>query len=129
MFSMTPAMRWRVCREMVPARSATSAAAICGVVTISSSALGTSCATEMAMSPVPGGRSNSRTSRSPQKTSARNCWIARCSIGPRHTTGALSSTKWPMEISDTPWACGGMIMSSTWCGLSSEPIMWGTEWP
>ena len=36
------------------------------VVTTRISALGTSCATEMATSPVPGGRSISRTSRSPQ---------------------------------------------------------------
>ncbi len=66
MFSITPTIFWWVCTAMVPARSATSAAAICGVVTIRISALGTSWATEMAMSPVPGGRSSSRTSRSPQ---------------------------------------------------------------
>ena len=45
------AARW------TPARSATSAAASCGVVTTRISALGTSWASEMAMSPVPGGRS------------------------------------------------------------------------
>ena len=61
MFSITPAMRWWVCSAMVPARSATSAAACCGVVTTRSSAGGTSWATEIAMSPVPGGRSMSRT--------------------------------------------------------------------
>ena len=56
MFSTTPAICWWVCSAMVPARSATSAAACCGVVTTSSSAGGTSWATEMAMSPVPGGQ-------------------------------------------------------------------------
>ncbi|CFE44037.1 Uncharacterised protein [Mycobacterium tuberculosis] len=42
MFSTTPTMRWRVCSAMLPARSATSAAASCGVVTTRSSALGIS---------------------------------------------------------------------------------------
>ena len=60
MFSITPVMRCRVWVTMAPARSATSAAASCGVVTTSSSAFGSSCASEIAMSPVPGGRSSSR---------------------------------------------------------------------
>ena len=51
---MTPTIRWWVCSAMAPARSATSAAAACGVVTTRISALGISWATEMAMSPVPG---------------------------------------------------------------------------
>jgi hypothetical protein len=42
MFSTTPASRCRVCSAIDPARSATSAAAVCGVVTTSSSAFGTS---------------------------------------------------------------------------------------
>ena len=66
MFSTTPTIFWWVCTAMEPARSATSAAACCGVVTTRISAFGTSCATEIAMSPVPGGRSSSSTSRSPQ---------------------------------------------------------------
>ena len=56
MFSMTPATVCPVWVAMAPARSATSAAAACGVVTTRISALGSSCATEMAMSPVPGGQ-------------------------------------------------------------------------
>ena len=77
---------------------------------------GTSWATEIAMSPVPGGRSSSSTSRSPQNTSARNCCSARCSIGPRQTTAALPGVNMPIEMTFTPCACGGMIMSSTWVG-------------
>src|SRR5690606_16714379 len=87
MFSTTPTTPCEVCVATDPARSATSAAAACGVVTTGISEPGSSCATEIAMSPVPGGRSRSSTSRSPQKTSARNCSSARCSIGPRQTTG------------------------------------------
>ena len=54
MFSTTPTIRWWVCSAIVPARSATSAAAGCGVVTTRISAFGRSWATEIAMSPVPG---------------------------------------------------------------------------
>ncbi len=81
------------------------------------------------MSPVPGGRSSRRTSRSPQKTSARNCWSARWSIGPRHTTGALPGVNMPIEMTFTPLADGGMIMSSTWVGRPSTPSIRGTLWP
>ena len=103
MFSMTPTTRWPVCRATTPLRSATSAAAGCGVVTTSTSAFGSSWPTEMATSPVPGGRSSSRMSRSPKKTSPRNCWIVRCSIGPRHATAADGeSTNIPIEMTFTP---------------------------
>ena len=66
MFSTTPSTRWFIIEAMVPARSATSAAALCGVVTTSTSAFGSFCPREIATSPVPGGRSSSRKSRSPQ---------------------------------------------------------------
>ena len=35
----------------------------------------------------------------------------------------------PIEMTFTPCACGGMIMSSTWVGRRSTPSMRGTEWP
>ena len=129
MFSITPTSRWWVWSEMAPARSATSAAAICGVVTTRISALGSNWASEMATSPVPGGRSRSRTSRSPQYTSARNCWRARCSIGPRHTTAALPWVNIPIEMTFTPYSDGGMIILSTWVGRPVTPSIRGTEWP
>ncbi|SKZ35681.1 Uncharacterised protein [Mycobacteroides abscessus subsp. abscessus] len=66
MFSTTPRIFCLVCSAIAPARSATSAAACCGVVTTRISAPGMSCAIEMATSPVPGGRSRRSTSRSPQ---------------------------------------------------------------
>jgi len=40
MFSITPITRWFIIDAIVPARSATSAAACCGVVTTSTSAFG-----------------------------------------------------------------------------------------
>ena len=99
------------------------------MVTTSSSAVGSIWATEMAMSPVPGGRSSSRTSRSPQNTSARNCCRARCSIGPRQTTGALPLVNIPIEMTFTPCADGGMIIFSTWVGVPVTPSIRGTECP
>ena len=126
---MTPTTFWCVWAAMRPVRSATSAAAVCGVVTTRISAFGSSCATEMVTSPVPGGRSSRRTSRSPQKTSERNCWTARCSMGPRQTTGCLSSTNMPIEMTFTPWATGGTIMPSSWVGTRSTPSMRGMEKP
>ncbi len=129
MFSITPAICWCVLTATEPARSATSCAATCGVVTTSNSALGTSWASEIAMSPVPGGRSSSSTSRSPQKTSARNCWRARCSIGPRQTTAVLPGVNIPIEMTFTPCACGGIIICSTWVGRAVTPSIRGTLCP
>jgi hypothetical protein len=82
-------------------------AASCGVVTTSICAPGRNCAIEIETSPVPGGRSASRKSSSPQYTSPRNCWTALCSIGPRQMTGVSSSTTNPIEMSFTPWDCTG----------------------
>ena len=83
----------------------------------------------MATSPVPGGRSISSTSRSPQYTSARNCCTARCSMGPRHTTGALPVVNMPIEMTFTPCPDGGIIICSTWVGCPVTPSMRGTEKP
>ncbi|SIM59924.1 Uncharacterised protein [Mycobacteroides abscessus subsp. abscessus] len=141
MFSTTPITSWPVCRDSVPARSATSTAACCGVETSSRRAVGSSCAIEIAMSPVPGGRSSSSTSRSPKCTSVRNCSSARCSIGPRQAMGRLPSTNIPMEITRTDPALGssrvrwgtsttgGRIMSSSLVGAWVIPSSPGTEKP
>ena len=130
MFSTTPMTFWFVCEAIEPARSATSAAATCGVVTTRISELGSSCAIEIATSPVPGGMSMSRTSRSPQNTSARNCWRARWSMGPRQMTAWPSGTNMPIEMTLTPPApTGGIIMPSMTCGSWSTPSMRGIEKP
>ena len=83
-------------------------------------------ASEIETSPVPGGRSQSRKSRSPHQTSPRNCWIALCSIGPRQITGVSSGTKWPIEITFTPCASSGRIMSLNPTGLPTAPSIRGT---
>ena len=54
------------------------------------------------VSPVPGGRSRTSTSRPPQSTSCSSCCKAFITIRPRHTTGAFSSTKKPIDIALTP---------------------------
>jgi hypothetical protein len=83
-------------------RRATFWAAGCGVVTITKEACGKSWASVIETSPVPGGRSISRKSSAPQSTSSRNCLSALCSIGPRQTTAASSSTKKPIDITGDP---------------------------
>ncbi len=126
MFSMTPSGRRFVRSAIFPARSATLRAASWGVVTTSIEAPGMNEASEIETSPVPGGRSQSRKSRSPHQTSPRNCWIALCSIGPRQITGVSSGTKWPIEITFTPCASRGRIMSLNPTGLPSAPSIRGT---
>src|SRR5690606_8964018 len=90
MFSTTPISSWSTCWAMRAARRATRWAVGWGVVTTSTWARGRNWAIDMEMSPVPGGMSTTRKSRSSQKTSLRNCSMALCSIGPRQMT-ALSS--------------------------------------
>ena len=54
---------------------------------------------------------------------------ALCSIGPRHTTAASSSTKKPIDITFTPCASSGMILRSAETGgrVAPRPYMRGIE--
>ena len=118
-----------VLRAISAARLATSCASGCGVVTTTASARGRSWPSEIETSPVPGGMSTRSRSSSPQCTSCRNCSSARCSIGPRHISGALSSTKKPIDISFRSCLTGGIISRSTSTGFWLIPSMCGIEWP
>ena len=99
------------------------------MVTTISSAPGSSWATESAMSPVPGGRSMSSTSRSPQYTSARNCCSARWSMGPRHTTGVLPLVNIPIEMTLHVMGDGRHDHLLDLGGPPVTPSMRGTECP
>ena len=66
MFSATPTMRMPTFSAIWAARTATCWAAGCGVVTITTSARGSSWPSEIATSPVPGGMSTTSVSSSPQ---------------------------------------------------------------
>ena len=101
----------------------------CGVVTTTSSAFGSACATEIAMSPVPGARSSSNTSGSPHHTSDRNCSKERCSLGPRHRMALSAPANMPMEISFTPHAVTGMSMPLRFVGCDCTPNSLGSEKP
>ena len=99
----------------------------------------------MAISPVPGGKSSSSTSRAPKCTSMMNCSRARCSMGPRHATGSLPLRNIPIEItrikppltfcSPQRWVgagtstVGGRIRSSRRVGASVIPSRPGMEKP
>ncbi len=54
---------------------------------------------------------------------------ALCSIGPRHTTAASSSTKKPIDMTFTPWDSSGMILRSADTGgrVAPSPYMRGIE--
>src|ERR1700722_11956713 len=129
MFSITPTISndtlWAICA----ARRATFCAVAWGVVTITNCACGSSCASVIETSPVPGGRSIRRKSSAPQATSWRNWVSALCSIGPRHTTAASSSRKKPIDITFTPCASNGRILRSAETGgrVAPSPYMRGIE--
>ena len=116
MFSITPPISRSTLCAISAARRATFCAAGCGVVTIRNFACGSSWASVIETSPVPGGRSTSRKSSSPHSTSSRNWVSALWSIGPRQTTAASSSTKKPIDMTFTPWASSGRILRSAETG-------------
>ena len=121
MFSITPEISSDTLWAISAARRATRCAAGCGVVTITKVACGNSCASVIETSPVPGGRSISRKSSAPHATSSRNCLSALCSIGPRQTTAASSSTKKPIDITLMPEASSGRILRSAETSGRSAP--------
>ena len=130
MFSMTPTMRWWVCRAMDPARSATSAAACCGVVTTRISALGDELGDrdgDVARARR-AGRAAGRRGR-PRRRRRGTAAARGAASGPRHTTGWLPGTNMPIEMTFTSWLTGGRIMSSTWVGRCWTPSIRGTEKP
>ena len=102
MFSTMPSTGTSTLRNMLSALRASSSAMSCGVETITAPASGTRCAMVSWASPVPGGRSTTRTSSSPHSTSVSICWIALCTIGPRQIIGVSSSTRKPIDITRTP---------------------------
>ena len=101
----------------------------CGVVTTTICAAGRNWATEMAMSPVPGGRSRTRTSGSSHHTSERNCCNERCKRGPRHRIARSVPANMPMLMRSTPQARTGMSMPPTLVGWERTPNSPGSEKP
>src|SRR6187551_652846 len=67
---------------MAMPRFASISAISCGVDTMTAPASGVCCAMVSWASPVPGGKSTTSTSRSPQATSRSICVIAEITIGP-----------------------------------------------
>ncbi len=73
-----------------------------GVETMTAPASGTRWAMVSWASPVPGGRSTTSTSSSPQSTSPSICWMALSTIGPRQIIGVSSATRKPIDMTLTP---------------------------
>jgi hypothetical protein len=118
-------------RHIETALYTSSVATACGVVTITAPVTFTRCESVRATSPVPGGRSITRKSSSPQLTSFMNCCSAPCSIGPRQMTAALgSSSRKPMLISLMPKrASGSMVLPSSDTGRPETPSIVGIDGP
>ena len=89
----------------------------CGVLTITTPSILTNCASVSWTSPVPGGRSATRTS-SPgdQSTSKRSCCVAFCTIRPRQTTAfvvrELGGRRKEMDMARRLWFDGGRSLLS-----------------
>jgi hypothetical protein len=113
----------------IPRRASISAMS-CGVETMTAPASGTCCAMVSWASPVPGGRSTTRMSRSPHATS-RSIWvIAEITIAPRQIMALSSSTRKPIDITLTPKRSSGSSMRGPSCrGLPRSPNSLGCDGP
>ncbi len=132
MFSMTPSTGTCSWRQNVMDLRTSTAATRWGVVTITApSNRPISWHTESGSSPVPGGESITRQSRSPQATSLRNCLMAPIFSGPRQMTASSGEGKnRPIEMTFRPSTSAGAISPSLppriWC---SRPSMVGMLGP
>jgi hypothetical protein len=73
-----------------------------GVVTSTAPSSGSVCTSESWASPVPGRQIDHEDVELAPFTFCTNCWMVFMIIGPRQTTGVLSSTRNPMLITFTP---------------------------
>ena len=100
-----------------------------GVDTIIAPASLTLCDKVNCASPVPGGISIIKISKSCQSTSLNNCSIALITIGPRHIVAASSGTKYPIDIACNPKALCGIIFFPLLLGLLLIPVNFGRLGP
>ena len=132
MFSTTPSTGMSVFWQKRIERRTSAVEIRWGVVTMTAPSTGAaSWQTESGSSPVPGGRSTTRQSRSPQATSSRNWRITVIFIGPRQTTGssALGSRK-PMDITLSPeYSSGNSASPSPTTRACSRCSIWGMLGP
>ena len=111
-------------------RRASIRAMSCGVETMIAPASGACCAMVSCASPVPGGRSTTRISRSSHATSRSICVIAEITIGPRQIMALSSSTRKPIDITLTPKRSIGSSMRGPICrGLPRRPNSFGCDGP
>jgi hypothetical protein len=130
MFSTRPSTGIETFSNIFSALPASSVATSCGVVTTTAPATGIFCAMVSWMSPVPGGRSTTSTSRSPQRVSLSSWVSAEVAIGPRQIVGASWSTSRPIDIASTPCArIGSMVLPSGLSGRPDRPSIIGTLGP
>src|SRR5438874_1053401 len=130
MFSINPRIGMFTFRNIAMPRRASISARSCGVETITAPASGACCAMVSCASPVPGGKSTTRRSRSAHDTWCSICVIAEITIGPRQIMARSSSTRKPIDITLTPKRSIGSSMPPPACrGLPRRPNSFGSEGP
>ena len=117
MFSMIPSTGTLVLLNRSTARRASISDRSCGVETITAPAGRERWISDSCTSPVPGGRSTSSSSASPQSASIRLA-SAPVAIGPRQASAWPGETSCPSDRKRMPCASTGISFSSSASGLS-----------
>ena len=117
---MIPSTGTLVLLNRSTARRASISDRSCGVETITAPAGRERWISDSCTSPVPGGRSTSSSSQSPQSASIRLA-SAPVAIGPRQASAWPGETSWPSDRNLMPCASTGISLSSSAVGLAWLP--------
>ncbi len=102
----------------------------CGVVTIIAPDIRNFCVRVSWTSPVPGGKSKIKKSRSPQSTSLKNCSVILETSGPLQMTGVSLPLIKPKLIIFIPYLSNGTnLLSSVISGCWLTPSIIGNDGP
>src|SRR5213080_2472581 len=102
MFSIRPSTGAFICWNIAMPRRTSASATSWGVVTMTPPVIFTCWVRVSCTSPVPGGRSSTRTSSSPQTTLRRNSVMSLVTMGPRQMTGVWSPRNIPIDMTRSP---------------------------
>ena len=128
MFSMMPSTGTLVLLNRSTARRASISDRSCGVDTITAPAGRERWISDSCTSPVPGGRSTTSNSVSPQSASIRLA-SAPVAIGPRQASAWPGETSWPSDRNRMPCASTGNQLVVLAVGLVVLPSSVGCEGP
>ena len=129
MFSINPSTFTPTSPNMATARRASISARSCGVETITAPSGFSFWASVSCTSPVPGGRSITSTSSTPQSHCSTICTSAELAIGPRQTIAFFGSVIMPIDSALMPCASAGCSRLPSSRARPSMPRMVGTDGP